>query len=413
MFVLFSGCIYAQNPPPKENNVSLGVWVTVFSPEKPLYSTGNADKMLRACKVCGVTDIYLQVYRANKAYYDSDIMDRSAFDKILESAGTDTVKYILREASSLGIKVHAWVNMLSLAQNSEADILRKFGNAVLTRDQFGRDSMGKGGEGGPDKGFIKEDQLFLEAGDYRVRGYLTEMVGELLIKYPSFEGLHLDYIRYPSAVPFIPGSRFTSHGLSYGYNKMNIKSFETKTGLSPRKMPGTRKNYHTWDEWRRSRITTLMRYVSVEARQLNPKIHISCAVVPSLERSYLVTFQDWRDWIEKGYADHIVFMNYTEDTEYMSDLSASVMGLADRKNIRIGLGAYLLKDEPERIREQIDSCLSLDPGGIVLFSYAEAASLESLRSFLKDIWGTPENESIVDGDHTTVKRQKDPDPRLS
>jgi uncharacterized lipoprotein YddW (UPF0748 family) len=194
---------------------------------------------------------------------------------------------------------------------------------------------------------------------------------------------------------------------------MNIKSFETKTGLSPRKMPGTRKNYHTWDEWRRSRITTLMRYVSVEARQLNPKIHISCAVVPSLERSYLVTFQDWRDWIEKGYADHIVFMNYTEDTEYMSDLSASVMGLADRKNIRIGLGAYLLKDEPERIREQIDSCLSLDPGGIVLFSYAEAASLESLRSFLKDIWGTPENESIVDGDHTTVKRQKDPDPRLS
>ncbi|MFH1837450.1 MAG: family 10 glycosylhydrolase, partial [Candidatus Omnitrophota bacterium] len=112
-------------------NIRLGVWVTVFSTEGVLLSKENVDRMLDTSASCGIDDIYMQVYRADKAYYNSSITDASPYKNIASGAGCDTFSYLIKEAKKRDISVHAWINLLSIAQNEKANIVKTFGKSVL------------------------------------------------------------------------------------------------------------------------------------------------------------------------------------------------------------------------------------------------------------------------------------------
>ena len=374
----------AENVSPR-----LGVWITVFSPEKVLYSRANVDRLISTCKKTGIDDIYLQVYRADKAYYDSSITDRTPFDKMKAEAGEDTIPYLLKKATDAGIKVHAWLNIMSLAQNKDANILKKFGNDVLTFDQHGRPSMALDGAKDPlTKYYILENQLFLEPGDWRVRDYVGSIAEEVIKKYPGFSGMHLDYIRYPSVVPYIPGARFTSHGISYGYNKMNLLNFTKATGLNASKMNMTREDAGEWDKWRRGQVTRLVSYIAERVRKLAPKAEISATVVPSLDKTYLVTFQNWTEWLDSGLVNSVMIMNYTDDTPLFKLNSVSSLAAGKKGSVQIGVGSYLLKDDPETLKDQLKAAGALSPSGVVLFSYDEVAGDQDLQEFLAETFGT-------------------------
>ncbi len=360
-----------------------GVWVTVFTPEKVLYSPENADRLITNCKNFGIDHIYLQIYRAGKAYYDSSITDNTPFKKAREEFGNDPVKYIVDKAHQNDIKVYAWINLLSLAHNQNADIIEKIGPGAVTLDQHERNSLGK--KDAPDdldKYYIREKQLFLEPGNKLVREYLVSISKEVISTYPSLDGLHLDYVRYPAVVPFSPGSRFDSHGISYGYTYRNMLNFKKAEGLDVKKMWYSRENYQKWDDWRRNNVTLLVKEISETVKTASPDADISCAVVPSYERAHSVNFQPWTLWIEKGLIDYVVTMNYTDDMYLLKQRTKSVLASASRDKIYIGLGVYLLKDTPKKIFTQIKETKELSPGGIVLFSYDEIAENGELRKIL-------------------------------
>ncbi|MFH1664838.1 MAG: family 10 glycosylhydrolase [Candidatus Omnitrophota bacterium] len=362
----------------------LGIWITAFSPEKVMYSKENADTLIRTCTKCGINDIYLQLYRADKAYYDSGLTDRTSYDAAFSEARSDTVTYLIKTAEKNDIRVHAWVNLLCIAQNREANILKKFGDGVLTTDQYGRTSMQKDQKDTLDNYYIRENQLFLDPGDGRVRAYLAGIVQEIVSRYPELSGVHLDYVRYPAVVPFVPGARFTSHGISYGYNAANLKNFRSATGLDAAKMPQSRGNFLLWDKWRRDQVTSLVKEVSQTARAVSPAIKISCAIVPSVERTYLTTFQDWTAWLKEGYVNYVVAMNYTDDTKLMELNTRSLMTEGFKEKIQIGVGAYLLKDSPKTLEDQISLLRGIPVSGIVIFSYDDIAANKNLQDFLID-----------------------------
>ncbi len=361
------------------NNVSprLGIWITVFTEQEVLQSRENVDRLLDNCSKCGITDIYLQIYRANKAYYNSDITDKTAYTRSLDNAGTDTISYMLNKTRGTGIKVYAWVNVLSLAKNEQAHILGKYGKDILTYDQYGNTSLHV------TKGFVPEHQLFLEAGDYRVREYTGNILKEILSKYPGFSGIHLDYIRYPVSLPYIPGARFTQQGISYGYNRFNLLNFKNETGLEPGTMDMSRKKAHLWDKWRRDQVTKLVKYLYTQVKTVSPGAEISCAVVPSIDKAYLVTFQNWPEWLRKGLIDYVVFMNYTENNDYMKIRAESVLFPDLKEKLQIGLGAYLMREDMENLKKQIITAKNLSPDGIVIFSYDDIAENQELKNFLQ------------------------------
>jgi len=356
-----------------KEEIRLGVWITVFSPEKVLSSKENVDRLISTCKTCGIDDVYIQLYRSGKSYYNP------------ETSEADTLRYLIETAKENNIKVHAWINLLSIAQNKDADILKKFGDAVLTLDQHGRTSMQKGQKDELDKYYIRENQLFLEPGDSRVQDYLTGVATEIIKKYPGLSGLHLDYIRYPAVVPFVPGSRFTSHGISYGYTELNINNFKNATGIDIKDAEYSRENYKLWDDWRRGQVTSLLQKISESARALSPDIIISCTIVPSVERTYLTTLQDWTEWLDKDYVDYVVAMNYTDDTKLMKLFSYSLSAEEFGEKVHMGVGAYLLKTNPKELKEQLEFLKEFSPPGIVVFSYDDIAENEDLRKTLAGI----------------------------
>jgi len=362
----------------------LGVWISIFSPEEILFSKENAKKVITACKNEGIDHIYLQIYRADKAYYDSDITDRSAYENMLSKTGSDPINYILSESKKHNIKVYAWVNLLSVSHNKGANILKNFGTEALTVDQHGRTPLKKGNTDEWDKYYIRENQLFLEPGDERVRKYLVSICAEVVRKYPGFSGIHLDYIRYPAAVPFSLGSRFDSHGISYGYGELNTDNFRSATGLDIFNMKYSRDNHKKWDDWRREQVTSLVRAISEKVRVLSPDSEMSCTIVPSIERTYLVTFQNWAKWLREGLIDYVVVMNYTENTELMDLNSRSLLFSDLRDDIYIGIGAYLMKHQTAVVEEQLEILKDLAPGGIVIFSYDDIAASEQLQNFLEE-----------------------------
>ncbi|MBU0683218.1 MAG: family 10 glycosylhydrolase [Candidatus Omnitrophica bacterium] len=362
----------------------IGVWITVFSPDKVLYSKENVDRLIHTCKKAGIDDIYLQVYRANKAYYNSGLTDKNPYEQMGSTKNEDTLKYLLKTASKNKLKVHAWLNLLSLAQNQSASILEKYGPDILCIDQHGRTSMPEPEKDQLDNYYIRENQIFLEPGHPKVKQYLQEIVKEIITQYPEFSGLHLDYIRYPSSIPFIPGSRFTSHGLSYGYSKTNIELFKKATGLDPNTMKYSRQNFKSWDDWKRTQITSLLADISQTARRINSSIEISCTIVPSIERTYSTTFQNWTEWLKQGYADYVVAMNYTDDLKLFKITTDSLLLPEFSKKVQIGVGAYLLTDDTKQIETQINYLKQNSVPGIVLFSYDDITKNSDLQNFLKD-----------------------------
>ncbi|MDD4899769.1 MAG: family 10 glycosylhydrolase [Candidatus Omnitrophica bacterium] len=364
-FVLFYSFLHPVFAQPKET--SRGVWVTVFSQKKALYSKKAALELINLCKEAKINEIYLQVYQSGKAYYNSVILDQSKYREMLQKDQADPIDFLLKQAKENNIKVFAWVNLLSLGQNTDADIVKKFGKGILTRDQYLRPS-GKEKPLESDKYYLREDQYFLEPGDPRVARFLIAIVEEISKRYPLFSGFHLDYVRYPMTVPFIPSSKFNKFGLSYGYGKKNLEHFSSLAGIDPLNGLKTDKQCLEWDNWRRQQVSSLVRRISKHIKLQNPQMLVSAAVVPSAERAYASLFQDWPLWLEEGALDYVVLMNYTPDEQLTKEMVRSALAQRQKGRVFVGMGLFLMKDSLSIFQEQYEIVRGLNPDGIAIFS---------------------------------------------
>ncbi|MFA4991590.1 MAG: family 10 glycosylhydrolase [Candidatus Omnitrophota bacterium] len=348
---------------------SRGVWVSCFTEKKVLYSRAAVLELVEFCRNSDINEIYIQLYRANQAYYDSAIADRTKYENILKSAGLDTIDLLLREAGKSDIKVFAWINVLSLSQNKEADIVKKFGTSVLTRDQYLRPSARTEAVNESDKYYLRDDQIFLEPADPRVREYIVSISNEIARRYPLLSGMHLDYIRYPYPVPYVPRSNFKRYGLTYGYGEMGIAGFKEKTGLDPLSMADEKDNFLKWDNWKRDQLTILAKAISENVKAVSKDMLVSCAVMPSPENAYSLAFQDWSGWLEEGVIDYVVLMNYTRNNRFAAEVARSALAHRGKGRVLVGIGNFLMENDRALLNEQEDLIEDLGPDGVVFFSY--------------------------------------------
>ncbi|MBF0252779.1 MAG: family 10 glycosylhydrolase [Candidatus Omnitrophica bacterium] len=361
----------------------LGVWITVFSEGDVLYSKQSADTLIKTCKDNGINNIYLQIFRAGKAYYKSSYYDSKEYDKMFVSFGSDPINYIASECKKNNIKLHAWVNLLSVATNKNAQIIKDIGSSAVTLDNQGQTALMNDKKEPLDMYYIRENQLFLEPGNLEVRNYLVKTVAEIAEKYPVFAGIHLDYVRYPSVVPFIPGSRFSTHGLTYGYTYRNLTAFQQTTGIDIKGPNLSRKDHLKWDNWRREKVTSLVEDISIKIKKINSKIILSCAVNPSPERAYTVYFQSWVYWLKENFIDEVVTMNYSDDSELVALNTDLSMIKGYEEKVFIGVGAFLLGKELDTLKDQLYTLKALKPAGIVIFSYDDILKNPEILKTLK------------------------------
>lgn len=355
--------------------VAMGVWISVFDSSRVLYSKQAADDLLAYCRKNAITDIYLQIYRSGIAYYQSAFTGDNVYDAMVASFGEDPVAYLLARAAQQELRVHAWINVLSLAKNQKAPILREYGTEVLTRDRQGRSSIRTESVDKSDQYYLRDDQIFLEPGEERVTQWMLRVVDEIVGKYPGFSGIHLDYIRYPYPVPFIPDSRFSAYGISYGYGEGSLRRFMQAGGKDPVKADMFKDDFYLqWDNWKRDQITGLLEAISRQVKVKRPQWLVSCAVVPAQERAYAVAYQDWPLWLDKGLVDYIVLMNYSKDRRLALDTVRGGLTFRGRGKIYAGLGAFLAK-APEDVTGLAQALRELGVDGLVWFAYEDLLRL--------------------------------------
>jgi len=281
---------------------------------------------------------------------------------------------LLGRAHARGMRVHAWVNVLSLSTRRDARMIEELGRSAILVDRLGRSVLDY-----PDLDLPEPDRRFYRMGTRgiyldpavpAVRERLVATFHDLLRRYPALDGLHLDYIRHPGVLPFSPGSRF-GVGLEFGYGAETRARYRAETGR-PDPIdgagPGIVRAASAWDAWRRHQVTTLVEEIAAASRAASPGVVLSAAVIPYVDRAYLSLAQDWRNWLETGAIDLAIPMVYTLDDRLLRYQLETFAGWAQRERIWPGLGIWLFDDRPERAAAQIASLRALPFRGEVLFS---------------------------------------------
>ncbi len=362
------------------------LWVLCEGSQRVLDHPEKIPLLLEHARLLGATDLFVQVYRGGRAWFDSSLADAAPWREIQERHGQDTLQRLLAEAQAAGLRVHAWVNVLSLAGNTRAPLLSELGREAVLVDQQGRSILDypKLDVPDPDRRYYRmgTPAVWLDPAAPGVAPRLTETFAELLARYPALDGLHLDYIRYPGVLPFAPGSRF-GVGLDFGHGESTRARFRAETGLEAPRPPKRLGNANRWDAWRRDKVTELVRAIADAARALDEEVVLSAAVWAHADRAYLSIGQDWRRWLEEDLIDLAVPMAYTLDARlfryYVEAFVPAPMG----PRVWLGVGAWLFAKRPAGAVEQVRIARAQGAAGDALFSWDFVADTPALLEALR------------------------------
>ena len=253
--------------------------------------------------------------------------------------------------------MHAWINLLSLGNNLNAPLLKKYGVDILTRNLEPKAKLSD---------YKIDNQYFLEPGDSHVRNEVLGIVKDVILTYPELDGIQLDYIRYPDVHPV------------YGYTPENIERFKKATGLKT-----IVEKSDAWQNWKRTQVTELVEMLVKEIRAMRPKIQISTTGCAPYERAYYEAFQDWPSWIKLGLVDFVTVMSYPDNLiDYKKEIEGVKSRNLDLKRINFGVPAYKLIKNPKVFSQLFDYCQNTGGRACVVFHYGNLLENPYLSSFL-------------------------------
>lgn len=322
------------------------LFVSVIQNPPVLTARDDIAKLVQFSKKNKIQVLFVQIYRSGQAWFPSQYADRTPFEKSLKSVGEDPLALLIQQAHAEGIEVHAWLNLLTLNENANAPILKKYGPDILTQKP--------GAEKKGIEDYKIDNQYFLEPGDLRVRDELKQMIVEVVQTYPALDGIQLDYIRYPDAEPF------------YGYTPNNIMRFKQAKGESS----AVEESNLDWKNWRRDQVTELVRLLREHVLSINPKLQFSTTGCAPYIRALEEAFQDWPKWQKEGVADFVTVMTYPKTvTEFEKQIDGLKKRNVDFSKLNIAIGSYKLLDQPEIFSEQFKVCEKSGARACVVFHY--------------------------------------------
>jgi len=279
--ILCSGCTAATDPP-EFRGVSIHTWIP------GMLSKGEVDDSIKWAKDANMNAIIVQGRRVGDAYY------KSAYEPWatnIKGPGFDPLGYALDQGHKKGLEVHAWFNVYRVWSN--IPVMSDQRHVVNAHPEW----LNKDFDGN----VKSDDGRFIDPGVPEARAYTVKLVGDLLTKY-SVDGLMLDFIRYP--------------GKKWGYSNIAVARFNKENNRTGKPDPDD----PLWCQWRRDQVTAMAKAIHDEVQRINPKIKVSACTVTwggcqsdwTKTDAYGYVFQDWRLWMEKGYLDANMPMNYKD-----------------------------------------------------------------------------------------------------
>ncbi len=355
-------------------------WVDAFHPG--IKTPAQTDQLIADARRAGANTLIVQVRRRGDGYY-RDSVEPVASDV---AAGYDPLADLISKAHATGLKIHGWVVTLPIwkdgyAQPDRGHVWYSHGPSSSGADNWlnVQDDGRTGDCEGPN-----QCSYFLDPGHPAAADYTVKVLLRLVTSY-DLDGLHLDYIRYPSP--------------RFGYNPVSVQRFQQETGRGDRPAPADPQ----WMQWRRDQVTNLVKRIYLNMIAQKPAMELSVAAIAwgggppngdfHQSSPFLRTLQDWAGWLEAGYIDWALPMAYFKQRDaqqrgWYNDWVDWTKSHQGRRAAAIGIGAWL--NTPDENFTQLhratdDRTLS----GACFYSYAEpvvgnrAAFFDRLR---QELW---------------------------
>lgn len=185
-----------------------------------------------------------------------------------------------------------------------------------------------------------------------------------LAKMP-FDGVQLDYIRYPGTdFCFCDGCR---------------ARFERQLGRRlakwPREVRSEEAVASAWEAFRCEAMTRAVRAIAGAVRAQNQKMELSAAVYMNADSARRLIAQPWDDWCREGLFDTIRPMDYLESPEAFERVVARQKGQAGKVRLFPGIGLSLWKGQRNAVNlaKQIGIVRSLGLTGYTVFNFDASA----------------------------------------
>ena len=331
----------AQRPKP-------GEFRAVWDKSGTGWFPGDWNKTCEILAGAGMTAIFPQMLTGGSAQFPNSqvpLADRAR-------RYGDQVEQCVKAAHKNGLKVHVWKVCWSL-DNAPDDFIAKM-------KKEGRLQM-------------KADGKTVPWLDPAVRANVDMEIAALkeLVKNYSVDGVHLDYVRYPSSdLSFSPASQ---------------KSFERWLGRAVKRWPADVQPGGNLDgdfkRWRAATITKFVREAHDAVKAIRPDVKFSAAVWGNYPDVVKSIGQDWAAWLEADIVDFVCPMNYTEDRNRFTALVRNQLALpraTGRILPGIGVTAAESQLQPDEVIGQVRVLRKLGASGFVLYDLSHTLLDETL-----------------------------------
>ncbi|NQU44660.1 family 10 glycosylhydrolase [bacterium] len=332
------------------------LWVTRWD-----YRT--ADDVRKICynaASLGCNRIFFQVRGESTCFYPSRI-DPWAWELTGRNPettgrdpGWDPLAVAIAEAHRYGVELHAYMNVLTAWKHP--DLPPEKSNHVFAKhpEWIMVDRKGRPMSPARDKFYA-----FLNPCLKDVRTYLVKLFGEVVAGYPSLDGIHLDYIRFPAETG------------EYTFDPETLANFRRDSGGgTPDEAPAK------WDEWRAAQINRVLAEISGEIRCRNPRLEISAAVVANYKQAVGDKAQRWLEWPGLGLVETVVPMAYHYDKwAYLGYLKACLESSKPSKG-KVVIGIWPAEKWEEKgydldmLTLQVEMARRMGADGISFFAYS-------------------------------------------
>ncbi len=327
-----------------------------------LVSSSRIDEMLRQAASSGMNVLFVQVRGRGDALYTSTLAPRS---ELLSDAGFDPLAYTVARAHSMGLEVHAWLNTFLVWSAPQPP--RNQSHILLSRSHWvhvradGRSLMGLSR---PEIEAMGAEGVFIAPGNPDVRTHIRAVVRELVERY-DLDGIHLDYVRYPS--------------MEVGYDAATRTEFMRRYGVDPAYLAspgvvekaygdaGARHLRALWSDWRQEGVTELVRALRTDLNEVRPSVKLSAAVIAEANVGRTRHAQDWPSWLSEGILDFAVPMCYSASTSFVKKQVGDIKELVGERKFHVGLAMY--NQSPARVVEKVRALRRIGVRGFSFFCY--------------------------------------------
>ena len=348
-----------------------------------LTSPSAIATMVAAAKNGGFNALLVQVRGRGDAYFQQGLEPRPA--SLAAQPGFDPLATTIARAHEAGLQVHAWINVNLVASATDLPAAREhvvyrhpewlmvpraLAEELSTVDPHSPGYVGRLARYARAQS-AEVEGLYLSPVSAASAAYTTSVVRDIAQRY-DIDGVHFDYIRYPTS--------------DFDYSRETLSAFRGSVvadlGVVDRRrydaraaggepLVYTQVFPERWRAFRTGRLTALLTSLRSGVKAVKPAALVSVAVIPDPREAATHRLQDWRGWLDTGLIDVICPMAYTTDPAVFAAQIAAAKQIAGSHPLWAGIGAYRLSSD--QIVENAQTARRLGVGGIILFSYDSLA----------------------------------------